>query len=420
MDYISENDIYEIRIASLISNVDKDVIVELYQPLIGFTATILYLTLLKQKRNEDDETIVFTHNDLMALMNIKPGILLEARSALEGVGLLKTYQKRNKENNYLIYVIFAPKTPKEFFDDVLFKGLLVQAIGEKEAKRLAAHYYVDGKIPSGFNDISASFIDIFNPNYDDDAFKTNFGKGIVGHEVGRIVINFSYDLFFRYIENNSQISSDAFTKKDMHEIERLATFYSLSEETMASIVISSYDPNKKQHINFESVNQLAKDKIKYPLLQEKRRNKSNINSDSLIAQKIKMMEEKSPVSFLAILQGNTKPANSDVMIANSLSKDYGFPNGIVNTIIEYVLTKNNNVLSKNYCEKVASSLARENVETTVDAMNYLNKLVLSSKNKTIKSEQKNTKINNEENKNSNEVSDNELDDLLKDLDALKK
>ena len=61
MDYISENDIYEIRIASLVSNVDKDVIVELYQPLIGCIPTILYLTLLKQKRNEDDDSIVFTH-----------------------------------------------------------------------------------------------------------------------------------------------------------------------------------------------------------------------------------------------------------------------------------------------------------------------------------------------------------------------
>ena len=52
MDYISPKDIYEIRIASLVSNIDKDVIIELYQPLIGYTASILYLTLLKQKRNE--------------------------------------------------------------------------------------------------------------------------------------------------------------------------------------------------------------------------------------------------------------------------------------------------------------------------------------------------------------------------------
>ena len=34
---------------------------------------------------------------------------------------------------------------------------------------------------------------------------------------------------------------------------------------------------------------------------------------------------------------------------------------------------NNNVLSRAYCEKVAASLAREGVETAIDAINYLRK-----------------------------------------------
>ena len=173
---ITQQDIYEIRIASLVSNVDKDVVIELYQPLIGSTAVMLYLTLLKQKRNENDEEFVFTHEYLMGLMQLSPNNLLTARHALEGVGLLRSYEKQEGDSRYFIYVIYAPKTPKAFFDDVLFKGLLVQMLGQKEAKRLASHYKVDLEIEKDFKEVSASFVDIFNPNYDDPAFKKDFGK----------------------------------------------------------------------------------------------------------------------------------------------------------------------------------------------------------------------------------------------------
>ena len=71
MDYLLNSDFYEIRLASIVSNVDKDVLVELYQPLIGANATILYLTLLKQKRNEDDES-TYSVQDLINSMQSDP------------------------------------------------------------------------------------------------------------------------------------------------------------------------------------------------------------------------------------------------------------------------------------------------------------------------------------------------------------
>lgn len=422
MDYISENDIYEIRIASLVSNVDKDVIVELYQPLIGCVPTILYLTLLKQKRNEDDDSIVFTHKDLLSLMQIQPGVLYSARRSLEGVGLLRTFEKKGKDGSYLIYVLYAPKNPKEFFDDVLFKGLLIQSIGEKEARRLASHYHVDSKMQPSFKEISASFVDIFNPNYDDKSFKEDFGNDIVGHEVGRIVVKFSYDLFFKYVEDNSQIQRTSFSKKDMLEIERLATFFSLNEQTIASIIIDVFDPFSKQHIDFVKATEEAKEKVRFPLLQKKRGSKTKISSSSLVAQKVGLMEQKSPVEFLSLLQGNTRPATSDINIANMLSENYGFPNGIINVILDYTLEKNNNILSRNYCEKIAASIKREQIDNTLDTMNFLNNFSNSNKatKKTVIVENKNDNSNKQDADASQEVSDEELNDLLKDINSLKK
>lgn len=378
MDYISQKDIYEIRIASLVSNVDKDVIIELYQPLIGSTATILYLTLLKQKRNEDDEEIVFTHEHLMALMQISPTALINARHALEGVGLLRSYEKQEGEGCYYIYVIYAPKTPKAFFDDVLFKGLIVQALGQKEAKRLASHYHVDLEIDKDFKEVSASFVDIFNPNYDDPAFKKDFGKDIIDHAVGRPKIIFNQDLFFKHIENNTSILKSAFTKKDMKEFERLATLFNLSEVSMASIAADCYLPQANPHFDYAQVADKAKEQCRYPFLQKKVK-KSQINGDSILSDKVRMMESLTPEKYLMVLQGGAKAATSDLYIANSLAENYGLSNGIINAIFEYTLAKNNNILSKNYCEKLAASIVREGLETAIDAMNYLNKVNISAR-----------------------------------------
>ena len=73
MEYFSVNDIYEIRLASLISNIDKDVIIELYQPLIGSISTILYLSLLKQKRKEilEDEKYFYQTKQLVKRESLK-------------------------------------------------------------------------------------------------------------------------------------------------------------------------------------------------------------------------------------------------------------------------------------------------------------------------------------------------------------
>lgn len=379
MDYILNSDFYEIRLASLVTNVDKDVLVELYQPIIGSNATILYLTLLKQKRNEDDES---THSmeSLINVMQMQPGMLLSARHFLEAVGLLRTYVLEKDGSRYFIYVLYAPKSPKDFFDDVLFKGLLIQSIGEKAAKKLAFSYKTNLKIDEEFTEISESFVNVFHPDYDDASFKKDFGNSLVGQDAGRVKIQFNYDLFFGYVSDNSQIKTSAFSKKDMKEIERLSALFGLDEKNMAFIVTDEYDPNTIPHLNFAHIKERAEEQVKYRIVDKKPIvGKSDIKSDTVISNKIKMMDELAPAKFLRFLQNNTMPASADLKIIDSLSSGYGFPNGVINAIIEYVLYKNNNMLSRNYCEKVASTLARSNITNALDAMNTLNKIGLSKK-----------------------------------------
>ena len=180
----------------------------------------------------------------------------------------------------------------------------------------------------------------------------------------------------------------------MKEIERLATLFGLDEKQMAFICIDEYDPSVTPHLNFSHIKDKAEDEVKYRIIDKKPyvRNqphiKEEIKTDTALTRKIKMMEEVPPAQYLRMLQNNTMPASSDLSILNTLSQGYNFSNGVINAIIDYVLYKNDNVLSRNYCEKVASTLARNNITTTIEAMDNLNKISLNSKAKVKKAEEK--------------------------------
>ena len=421
MEFVSSSDFYEIRLASIVSNVDKDVLVELYQPLIGAAATMLYLTLLKQRRNDEEDSLYVTER-LINITQFAPGMILSARHMLEAVGLLRTYEKKSAEGRYYIYVLYSPKSPKDFFDDVLFKGLLIQYVGDKESKRLAFKYKINLEIPEDYSEVSSSFVDVFHPDYDDPSFRKEFGGSIVGHDPGRVKINFRFELFLRHVHaKNPQILEAAFHKKDVKEIERLATLFGLDEEQMADIIVDEYDPHSHPHLDYHNVTSRAEDAVKYKIHVPKASNsRSKVSGDGVLKKKIQLMDEVNPAFFLKMLQNNTEPAKSDLKIIDALSAGYGFPNGVINAIIDYTLSKNNNVLSKNYCEKVAASLAREKIETTVDAMNYLNKISVTAKKDMARKDIAPAEVKAKEEKEAEVISDEEMDDILTKLDIRKK
>ncbi len=421
------NNYYEIRLASLVSNVDKDVIIELYQPLIGAISSIVYLTLVKQKRNESDEDI-YSLESLLNNMQLPINSFTNARRNLEAVGLLKTYESVNNDIHRYIFELFAPKTPKEFFNDILFKGLLIQYVGEKEALRLANSYEINTNIDKDkFDDISASFVEIFNPDYDHISFTKNVGENLATHNSKKIASDINIDIVFNLVEENSQIKKESLLEYS-NDIKQLATLFNLNEDNIASVIIDSYNETMNPHLNMKVAFNKAKDKAYYPRLNNKEETKINytnseINSDTIIANKIKLMEETGPAVFLEYLQNNTKVAPADLYVINSLI-NLNLPNGIINAIVDYTLTKKNNILDKFFAEKIASGILREGITTTIDAMNYMKSLNKKRKStlgtNTNKRQYKKKEINNIENNtkidNNNEnISDEELAELLSTL-----
>ena len=73
---------------------DRKILVSLYEPLIGALAINLYNTLWTYLDHLELISTEYTHNTLLNTMMITVQEMMDARLKLEGIGLLKTYVKR--------------------------------------------------------------------------------------------------------------------------------------------------------------------------------------------------------------------------------------------------------------------------------------------------------------------------------------
>ena len=383
MVLIHNTDTFTVRLVTLIAEYDRDTMINLYQPLIGHEAVSLYFTLWSEANNQK---IIPTsaHESLFVKTQFTVGEFIKARKALEAVGLLKTYLETTTEGRFFHYELYAPKTPNDFFNDTLLYGLLIKCIGEKEAQRAKNLYSIPPRGTLG-DDISASFQEVFHPDYEDPAFmKAIKSSKAVGRNQARIDTKFSYEKLFDELAQIGQISENAFLKKELKELGRLATLYGIDEATAASVINSFYNPSveKGKRLDFENITKAFQEETNFAYLSSSKSVSTKpkfVSSSGALASKINLMESISPKDFLSVLQNGSVPATPDLKLIDSISKKFRLNNSVINAIIDYVLTTNNNVLSRPYCEKVAASLAREGITSTLDAMNYLKKISSSGK-----------------------------------------
>lgn len=418
MVILNSSDYFETHLASLIADYDKDTLVNLYQPIIGYGAFALFMSLWSEAKNQSITTMS-AHEGLFITLQMNTSDFIKARKRLEAIGLLKTYLSSDGDTHLYTYQLYAPKTPDEFLNDPILSSTLKKQAGDSYFKRIQKIYLKPASEDYG-EDISVSFKDIYSI---DGINQTPMGKYL--NRNNSMTLGFSYENFFVELGKVSQISSSSISSKEMKEVARIATVNGIDEETMAKLVVTVYNPHfeKGNRIDSDSLTRVCQDEVNYAFISKKKvvGVSSSVSSDSDLGQKITIMETTSPKDYLAVIQNGTKPASSDVRIINSLSRDFHLPNAVINALVDYVLAVNNNVLSKALCEKVAASLVREGINNVLDAMNYLKKTHNKSK-KTYTHTQsiiKDKEIAKEEKKNtSKDKQDIDIDAIIDELEAM--
>lgn len=414
-------DRYVVVNKSILSDTDRNIIINLYEPLIGPLAVSLYFTLWNDLGMMNIMSKDFTHHHLMVVLKSGTQSIKLARESLESFGLLKSYVKNGDINDY-IYELYSPLSPLDFFNHPILNVVLYNNVGEREYNNLKSLYKLPRIDLKEYTDITKKLDEVY------DTSKFTLSSDIRDKVSNSIEVEskINFDEIMSSIPKNV-INEKALTKKTKELINNLAFIYNIDTLKMIELIRSVL--NEYGNIDKNGLRLLARKDYQFktgtlPTLIYRTQPeylKNPLGDNSKRGRIINVFENTTPYDFLRYKNHGAKPSSRDLKLLEKLMIDLELPQAVINVLIDYVLKKSNNKLVADYVETIASQWKRAGLKTAKEAMEFAEKEYKKSLNKESNNVKKNInetpiwfdkKINDENLTNEEEE---ELNDLLKEF-----
>ncbi len=389
-------DTYIVVNKTVLHEEDRRLLTMLYQPIIGYTAVSLYLTLIDDLDITLRMSSDLNHHHLMATMQLKLEEIAIAREKLEAVGLLKTYVKPGNVNNY-VYLLYSPISANEFFNHPILNIVLYNNIGKKEYDKRQQLFKIPQLNLKEYQDISCKFNDVYSssnlkPFEVIENIETKEEAKIVMHQV------IDFNLLIASIPT-SMISSRCFTEDTKELINALAITYNLDTQAMQGLVRNAI--NEKGLIDRSLLRKSCRNCYQFEnigalptLIYQKQPEylKKPTGDASKWAKMVYTFENTTPYDFLKSKSKGAEPTKRDLQLIEDLMIDQKLSAGVVNVLISYALKINNQRLNRSYLETIAGQWKRLNIETVEEAMRLTEKEYKKMKQIATKSDTKAPKV----------------------------
>lgn len=384
-------DRYVVLNKSILSDIDRNIIINLYEPLIGPLAVSLYFTLWNDLGTLNIMSADLTHHHLMVVLKSGINSIKIARESLESFGLLKTYVKNGDINDY-IYELYSPLSPSEFFNHPILNVVLYNNVGEKEYNNLKGIYKLPKIDLKDYTDITKKLDEVY------DTSKFTLSNDIRSNNSIGIEVNdrINFDEIMSSIPKGI-INEKAFTKKTKELINNLSFIYNIDTLKMIELIRNTL--NEYGNIDKNGLRIMARKDYQYktgtlPTLIYRTQPdylKNPLGDNSKRGRIINVFENTTPYDFLRHKNHGAKPSSKDLKLLEKLMIDLELPQAVVNVLIDYVLKKSNNKLVPDYVELVASQWKRAGLKTAKDAMEFAEKEYKKTLNKNNDSNKKEVK-----------------------------
>ena len=389
-------DTYTVINKTIITDIDKRIVSMLYQPIIGFTAVSLYYSLISDLDKAELISDELTHYHLMATMQLSLEDIMIAREKLEAVGLIKTYIKKDNINQ-LVYLLYSPISPEEFFNHPILNIVLYNNLGKKEYEKIMNYFKIPRINLKDYEDITSSFDEVFTP---DRGTIDNTNNDITKRDTNNILINkgIDFNLIISGIPK-SQLNERCFNEDTKELINNLSYIYNLDSLDMQGLIRNCL--NEKGMIDKTLLRKSCRNYYQFdnfgnlPTLIYNRQPeylKKPTGDNSKWAKMVYTFENITPYQLLKAKYKGAEPTDRDKKLIESLLIDQKLNPGVVNVLISYVLKVNNEQLTKSYVEAIAGQWKRLNIETVEEAMKITEKehkkfkKIVKPKEKVIKEE----------------------------------
>lgn len=369
-------DTYIVINKTLLNERDRNLLIMLYQPLIGSMAVSLYLTLWSYLDKSELMSNEWTHHHLMSNLKIRLEEIIIAREKLEGIGLIKTYYKENKGIKNYIYELYSPMSAHEFLTNPILSTLLYNNIGKTEYEKIIAYYKKVQIDLTNYIDITSSFSSVFETKG-----QTNYE--IINDEIRRsnkrkleIISKVDLNDLFSLISN--EIDYRKVTKDTKELILELSFIYDFDNNILSQVILNSLNEkkqidnkllreNSRKYYQFENNGKLPS------IIYKDTPDYMKIDNTSSESRQIYTFKTTSPYDYLTSKQNGGSPTKTELMLIEHLIVDLKLNPAVVNVLIDFVLKINNNKLTKSYVETIASQWKISKIETVEDAMEFARK-----------------------------------------------
>lgn len=366
-------DRYVVINKSILSDTDRSIIINLYEPLIGSLAVSLYFTLWNDLGIANMMSRDLIHHHLMVVLKSGISNIKVARESLEAFGLLKSYIKNGTINDY-IYELYSPLTPQEFFNHPILNIVLYNNVGEREYENLKTIYKTPRIDLREYSDITKKLDDVYDTSkftLSDDLRDKNSNSIMVESRI-------NFDEILSSIPKNI-INEKALTKKTKELINDLAFIYNIDTLKMIELIRSVL--NEFGNIDKNGLRIVARKDYQFkngtlPTLVYRTQPeylKNPMGDNSKKGRIINVFENTTPYDFLRHKYHGAKPTSRDLKLLEKLIIDLELTPAVVNVLIDYVLRKNNNRLTGAYVETIAAQWKRAGLKTASEAMDFAEK-----------------------------------------------
>ena len=367
-------DTYTVINKTVLKEFDRKLITMLYQPIIGYTATSLYFTLIDDLDKREVMSDDLTHHHLMSTMQLKLEKIVIARKKLEAVGLLRTYFKKDQaSNNTYVYLLYSPMPASEFLNHPILNIVLYNNLGKTEYDKIVDFFKVPRIHLKDFEDITCRFDQVFSP-VSGNVFIEN--ENIMKEVTSKIRIEpkIDFDLLISSIPSN-MVSPRCFNDDTKELINSLAYTYGIDDYAMQGLVRNSL--NEKGLVDKVELRKSCRNFYQFEnngklptLIYSKQPEylKAPEGDHSKWAKMVYTFESVTPYDFLRSKYKTGEPSLRDLRLIESLLVDQKMNPGVVNVLIAYVLKINNQKLTKSYVDTIAGQWKRLNIETVEEAM----------------------------------------------------
>lgn len=315
-----------------------------YRPLIGVEAMQFYLLLQSVSLYHNEVSL----QELREWMNCSNSVLHMVRIRLEEYNLLRTFQNTDEEICKL--QLCAPLTSQQFLEHPVLARALLAKLGNERFVALTSLV-----TPEPEEEDLTEVTKVLSSQTLEETW-TSEAEKMLKSLSPRWDLPQDYDFDWKtFLENAERFFPQRLrTPENLNRIAYLANVYGVSAENMR-VKLSRSLRDGRTWIDFDNlVSQLATTtKIETP-------KKADPNDYS-----------QKPVHFLQARQsGKALVLPNERRMIDNLMRQYEFSNELMNTILEYAMESNNGQLIVPAVNTIANNVARNNIQTRDQAIEF--------------------------------------------------